>query len=331
VFSTDKIILVTGATGKQGGATASALLTDGWRVRALVRDPDAAPARALADAGAELVTGDLADRASLDAATSGAHGVFSVQPTPGAPNQPADFRPEDEVTQGNNVAEAAHAAGVAHLVYTSVIGADRPTGMPNVDNKLAIEQRIRELGVPATILRPVSFMENYTTPYGLPGGALATGIRPDVSQRLIAVRDVGAFAALAFGHPDATRDRRCTVCHVAGSPEKTRSDGVACEACHGPAEEWLGTHTRQNSHEASVKAGMIDTKNLEVRAKTCLACHLGVPGPGAAGAPCSSPVRTGIDRDPAWSMDGGAPGRGCAWQRWSGSIPCTSPGTGRRR
>ena len=77
---------------------------------------------------------------------------------------------------------------------------------------------------------------------------------------------------------DATRDRRCTVCHVAGSPEKTRSDGVACEACHGAAEQWLGTHTRQNSHEASVKAGMIDTKNLETRAKTCLACHLGVPG-----------------------------------------------------
>jgi hypothetical protein len=53
---------------------------------------------------------------------------------------------------------------------------------------------------------------------------------------------------------------------------------VACEACHGPAEQWLGTHTRQNSHEASVKAGMIDTKNLEIRAKTCLACHLGAPG-----------------------------------------------------
>jgi uncharacterized protein YbjT (DUF2867 family) len=63
---------VTRATGKQGGATASALLADGWQVRALVRDPNAAPARALADAGAELVTGDLADRASLDAATSGA-------------------------------------------------------------------------------------------------------------------------------------------------------------------------------------------------------------------------------------------------------------------
>jgi len=243
VFSTDKIILVTGATGKQGGATASALLTDGWRVRALVRDPDAAPARALADAGAELVTGDLADRASLDAATSGAHGVFSVQPTPGAPNQPADFRPEDEVTQGNNVAEAAHAAGVAHLVYTSVIGADRPTGMPNVDNKLAIEQRIRELGVPATILRPVSFMENYTTPYGLPGGALATGIRPDVSQRLIAVRDVGAFAALAFGNPDEYLGKALDIAGDQLTPPRiaaaiTRATGREVRYVELPPESW---------------------------------------------------------------------------------------------
>jgi uncharacterized protein YbjT (DUF2867 family) len=243
VFSTDKIILVTGATGKQGGATASALLTDGWQVRALVRDPDAAPARALADAGAELVTGDLADRASLDAATSGAHGVFSVQPTPGAPNQPADFRPEDEVTQGNNVAEAAYAAGVAHLVYTSVIGADRPTGMPNVDSKLAIEQRIRELGVPATILRPVSFMENYTTPYGLPGGALATGIRADVSQRLIAVRDVGAFAALAFGNPDEYLGKALDIAGDQLTPPQiaaaiTRATGRDVRYVELPPESW---------------------------------------------------------------------------------------------
>ena len=74
---------------------------------------------------------------------------------------------------------------------------------------------------------------------------------------------------------DPAHDKRCAVCHVVGSPEKSISDGVACEACHGPAEKWLGTHTRQNSHMASVQAGMIDTKNLEIRAKTCLACHLG--------------------------------------------------------
>jgi hypothetical protein len=74
---------------------------------------------------------------------------------------------------------------------------------------------------------------------------------------------------------DVTRERRCTVCHIAGSPERSRSDGVACEACHGPAENWLGPHTRPNSHAASVAAGMIDTKKLDVRAKLCLGCHLG--------------------------------------------------------
>jgi hypothetical protein len=74
---------------------------------------------------------------------------------------------------------------------------------------------------------------------------------------------------------DATRDRRCTVCHVVGSPEKTRTDGVACEACHGSAEQWLGTHKNPNTHEASIKIGMIDTRNPEVRAKSCLSCHLG--------------------------------------------------------
>src|SRR5262249_4703974 len=73
---------------------------------------------------------------------------------------------------------------------------------------------------------------------------------------------------------DVTRDRRCTVCHVVGSPEKSRSDGVSCEACHGAAEQWLGSHTRANSHEASVKAGMIDTRDLTVRSKLCLSCHL---------------------------------------------------------
>jgi hypothetical protein len=73
---------------------------------------------------------------------------------------------------------------------------------------------------------------------------------------------------------DVSTDKRCTVCHVAGSPQQP-SDGVACEACHGPAEQWLQSHTERNSHAASVAKGMIDTKNLEVRAKTCLGCHLG--------------------------------------------------------
>ncbi len=79
-------------------------------------------------------------------------------------------------------------------------------------------------------------------------------------------------------------DKRCTVCHAVGSPEKSRSDGVACEACHGPAGDWLGSHLQvknntpaelTKTHLDSVQKGMIDTKRLDVRARMCLACHLG--------------------------------------------------------
>jgi hypothetical protein len=84
-----------------------------------------------------------------------------------------------------------------------------------------------------------------------------------------------ARIAEILGLGNASTAKRCTACHVSGSPDGNRADGVACEACHGAAEKWLGTHTQVNSHAASVQAGMIDTKDLVVRAKTCLECHLG--------------------------------------------------------
>lgn len=196
----ERTIVVTGATGLQGGATARRLLTsgEGWHVRALVRDPRRPAARALAEAGAELVTGDMGDRASLDAAFAGAHGVFSVQPAYDAPH----FDP-DEVRLGVNVADAAHAAGVRHLVYTSVGGVDRGSGITHWDTKWQIEQHIRALGVPATFLRPVMFMENHASAkYGVTSPtALIRMIAPGARVQLIAVDDIGTFAALAFADP----------------------------------------------------------------------------------------------------------------------------------
>ncbi|MEV4747881.1 NmrA/HSCARG family protein [Streptosporangium sp. NPDC049248] len=193
----EKVVLVTGATGKQGGATARRLLADGWQVRALVRDPSAEAAQALAGAGAELVKGDMRDRASLDAAAEGVHGVFSVQPTAAPPHF------DDEVRCGVNVAEAALAAGVEHLVYTSVGGVDRDTGISHWDTKWEIEQHIRTLGLPYTILRPVMFMENHTSgPFGVFGETpLIRIIPPHSTIQLIAVTDIGAFAGLAFADP----------------------------------------------------------------------------------------------------------------------------------
>jgi hypothetical protein len=75
---------------------------------------------------------------------------------------------------------------------------------------------------------------------------------------------------------DATKDKRCTVCHVVGSPDNQRSDGVSCEACHGPASQWKDSHEAKNSHADSVKSkGMIDTRDPAVRSSLCLSCHLG--------------------------------------------------------
>ncbi|MET8054593.1 NmrA/HSCARG family protein [Streptosporangium sp. NPDC005286] len=199
-----KTIVVVGATGLQGRAVTTHLLADGWRVRAVTRDPDASAARAPAQAGAEFVRAEMDDVASLIAAAEGADGLFSVQPTVGSPGTPAGFSAEDEVRWGRNVADAVHAAGVRHLVYASLAGAGRHNTekLPqNTINKWRIEQHITRLGLPATFLRPVSFMENYTGAYHLHDGAVATAFAADVPQQIMAVDDVGLFAALAFAQP----------------------------------------------------------------------------------------------------------------------------------
>jgi uncharacterized protein YbjT (DUF2867 family) len=216
----EKIVLVTGATGRQGGATTRHLLARGWRVRALVRDPGTAAARALAAAGAEPVTGDMADRASLDAAMAGTYGVFSVQPAATAPHGDAD-----EVAMGRNVADAAQAAGIAHLVYASVGGAERGSGISHWNTKWEIEQHIRALGVPATVLRPVMFMSNHLSGrFGVRGDtALVRIVPPTSTVQLIAAEDIGAFAALAFADPAGYVGQAL---EIAGD-ELTRDDLVA--------------------------------------------------------------------------------------------------------
>jgi uncharacterized protein YbjT (DUF2867 family) len=192
-----KLIVVTGATGQQGGATARHLLAQGWRVRGLTRDPQSAASQALAAAGAEVIAANMDDRASLDRAFAGAYGVFSVQnfwlPEVGV---------EGEIRQGKTVADAAKAAGVQHFVYTSVGGAERKTGVVHFDSKWEIEEYVQALGLPATVLRPVFFMENLASPMmGPRDGVLAVALKPATRLQMIAVNDIGAFAALAFARP----------------------------------------------------------------------------------------------------------------------------------
>jgi uncharacterized protein YbjT (DUF2867 family) len=192
-------VLVIGATGAQGGATARELAARGGReVRALVRDPQAPAAQALAELGITLVQGDLNDEASLRAAMAGVHGVFSVQ------NFMTPAGLGGEVRQGRAVARAARDTGVAHVVYSSVGGAERHSGVPHFDSKRHIERYLDELGVPNTVLRPTFFMDNFAAhgPQEVEGTLVVQlGLKPDTLVQFIAVEDIGWFAAEAFDKP----------------------------------------------------------------------------------------------------------------------------------
>lgn len=196
--ATDRLIAVTGATGRQGGAVTRHLLSDGWRVRALTRDPASAAARTLAGLGAEVVRADMADPPTLARAFRGAYGVYSVQ-------NPVISGFEMEVVQGKNVADAALDARVEHLVYGSA-GVGRPTGVGSWDSKLAVQAHLRALGLPATVLRPMAFMELMTDKGYYP--AVSTWhVMPklmgaDSPVYWLAVDDLGAVTARVFADPD---------------------------------------------------------------------------------------------------------------------------------
>ncbi len=189
------IILVTGATGQQGGSVARHLLQKNQKVRVLARTP--AKAEFLKKQGAEVVQGDLSDSASLSKALEGVSGVFAM-------TTPFDGI-DTEVQQGIVLADAAKAAGVSHYVYTSVQSAERNTGIPHFDSKWKVEQHIRELGLAATILRPVFFMENFAAPWFWPSisqGNIVMALRPETKLQMVYVEDIGAYGAAAFTQPE---------------------------------------------------------------------------------------------------------------------------------
>ena len=193
----DRTVLVTGATGRQGGAVIRHMLPKGWKLKALTRNPDGREAQALARQGVEVVQGDLEDADSIARAALGVYGIYSVQ----------DFwavGAKREVQQGKNVADAAKKADIKHFVYSSVGGAERKTQIPHWESKWEVENYIRELGLPATVIRPVSFMETYyidQVEIGILKGKLADPIRRNKPYQTIATDDIGAFVALAFERP----------------------------------------------------------------------------------------------------------------------------------
>lgn len=211
-------VLVTGATGRQGGAVARALLAQGTPVRALVRDLQSPAAAALQTLGASLALGNFDDRESLLAACTGARAVFSVH----SPNM-ADLHAKQalfthEMAHGKNLVEAALAAHVPQFIHTSVSGAgEHHRNAPGWketreyenywESKAYIDELVRTAGFPYwTVLKPAFFMENFVRPSFLfenfVGDRWLTVLAPQTELALVPVQDIGAACAAAINHPE---------------------------------------------------------------------------------------------------------------------------------
>ncbi|GGU92229.1 hypothetical protein GCM10010260_28540 [Streptomyces filipinensis] len=210
----DEPILVLAATGGQGGAVTDALLDRGVRVRALVRDPRRAAARALADQGVDVVAGSLGDRDSLAAAMRGVAGVFAF-------TTPFEAGPEAEVDQGRSILAAAATARVLHLVFSSVAGADQHSGVPHFDSKARIEAELALSDVPHTILGPTYFFDNALGgAERIASGVLELPLPPDRPLQQLARPDLGAFAANVLLNPARYVGHRIELAGDAPTPSR---------------------------------------------------------------------------------------------------------------
>ncbi|GAA1131333.1 NmrA/HSCARG family protein [Kribbella jejuensis] len=195
-------VAVTGATGKQGGATARRLLAGGRQVRAVVRDTASPAAAALADAGADLAVADFDEPASLAPALEGTSALFAVPPSAYGPS---GSNPELEFARGRALADAAAAVGVRQVVFTGVASTSGDAFA--APGKRRTEEYLREHIPLVTVLRPVRFMTNYLGAPGLGLEGFVDGVHrhlfpPDEPVQIIALEDIAEFAALAFEQPE---------------------------------------------------------------------------------------------------------------------------------
>ena len=208
-------VVVTGSTGKQGGAVARGLLERGHKVRAVTRDTNSSQAKSLASAGATLVAASLEGTAALTQALEGATSLFAMTTPSGGTDA--------ETRQGVAAADAAKAAGV-HLVFTSVGSANRQTGIPHFDSKYEVEKHIAKVGVRATILAPVYFMENLTyAAEQLAQGIYPATLPPTRTLAQVAVADIGAVAVRVLEDAGRFTGKRFDL----ASDELTGNDVVA--------------------------------------------------------------------------------------------------------
>jgi uncharacterized protein YbjT (DUF2867 family) len=200
-------VLVTGATGKQGGHLVRELLSRGHSVRALTRKPESPGAAALAKRGVTIVPGDFEDQGSLERAARGVDTIFAM-------STPYEGGEKTETREGINIVRAASAVGVSHLVYSSVAGADRATGIPHFDSKFEVEKEIRRSGVPFTIVAPVFFMENFLAEplaAGIAKGAISMALPATRRVQQIAVADIAQFDAIVIERRDSFLGKRIDI------------------------------------------------------------------------------------------------------------------------
>jgi uncharacterized protein YbjT (DUF2867 family) len=207
-------VLVTGATGRQGGGVARLLLSGGHHVRALTRNPSSPAASALRALGAEVVAGNFDDPASLVAAARGMDTAFAM-------STPYVAGPDAERAEALTLIEALRTARVGRIVYSSVSDADRKTGIPHFESKVPAEEAVQATGAAWSIVAPVFFMENLTGPWYLPALQSGTWSMPmpaDRKLQMIAAADLAKFTALVIERPETFNGRRINLASDDVSP-----------------------------------------------------------------------------------------------------------------
>lgn len=221
-----------GATGAQGGAVVTALLESGSTVRGVTRRTDSASARRLSAAGVEVVAADLSDETSVAQAFTGVDGAYAL-------TTPFEDGPEAEIAQGRTILDAALAAQVPHLVFSSVADADQHTGIPHFDSKAMVEAALAQSGLSYTIVGPSYFYDNMLGGLdAIKAGVFELPLPADAPLQQLSRRDLGRFVATVLNDPDPVRGARIDI--ASDEPTGRQMTAALAETLGRPVE--LVTH-----------------------------------------------------------------------------------------
>jgi uncharacterized protein YbjT (DUF2867 family) len=201
-----KTIFVTGATGNQGGAVVRSLINNGIKVKALTRHPSSPQAQNLKKLNVEIVHGDLNNVSSFSKQIKDADGIFCVLTYENGIYM--------EIRQGIALSDLAKDFGIKHFLYSSVIGADLNTGIPHWESKFKIEDHIKKINLPYTIIRPASLYENFLIPQvksRINKGKLASPVNKETIQQFISSKDIGEISAAVFMNPGKYLSKTITI------------------------------------------------------------------------------------------------------------------------